>query len=275
MPELAEVAFFCRIWSVGFGDVIERVHLHAGKRVFRETDTAVLAAGLTGAVLAEGQAQAKQMCFRFADRGFLGVHLGMTGRLRVEDAAFVPGPHDHLVLYQAKRALVFHDPRLFGQVRYDAGTEWPAYWRELPPPVLDPRFTVEAVEAFLKRRKGTALKPLLLMQERFPGIGNWMADEILWRARLRPQARAGDISFEQVQRLHASIREVAGDALAMIAGREGDALPHFMNERIPDDWLFNHRWKDGGTCPKTGKPLQRETIGGRTTCWSPAWQIEP
>jgi formamidopyrimidine-DNA glycosylase len=42
--------------------------------------------------------------------------------------------------------------------------------------------------------------------------------------------------------------------------------------RPPDDWLFNHRWMDGGSCPHTGKPLRREKIAGRTTCWSPAWQ---
>jgi formamidopyrimidine-DNA glycosylase len=41
---------------------------------------------------------------------------------------------------------------------------------------------------------------------------------------------------------------------------------------IPDTWLFNHRWERGGRCPKTGKPLAHATIGGRTTCWSPARQ---
>jgi len=41
---------------------------------------------------------------------------------------------------------------------------------------------------------------------------------------------------------------------------------------IPDTWLFNHRWAGGGRCPRTGVPLVREEIGGRTTCWSPGRQ---
>jgi formamidopyrimidine-DNA glycosylase len=59
------------------------------------------------------------------------------------------------------------------------------------------------------------------------------------------------------------LQEVCRDAMRVIA-------PDWS--RPPEDWLFNHRWRDGGICPRTGRPLQREPIGGRTTCWSPAWQ---
>ena len=47
---------------------------------------------------------------------------------------------------------------------------------------------------------------------------------------------------------------------------------HNMEEVCPDAWLFNHRWRDGGRCPRTGRPLVRAEVGGRTTCWSPARQ---
>ena len=60
-------------------------------------------------------------------------------------------------------------------------------------------------------------------------------------------------------------------ALDAIAGR-GRALPKDLNVGIPRTWLFRHRWRPGGLCPKTGKPLAHATIGGRTTCWSPARQ---
>ncbi|MDP0501281.1 MAG: DNA-formamidopyrimidine glycosylase family protein [Verrucomicrobiota bacterium JB022] len=275
MPELAEVEFFRKVWNPGLGHRIERVHLHHGKRLLRGVDTSALVAGLTGAVLERSEAKAKQMLFTFSTPAHLGIHLGMTGRMLVEAVDFQPGKHDHLVLYQAERALVFRDPRLFGRVQYDEGPEPPAYWQTIPFAITDGRFTVEVVEAFLQRRRKSPLKAVLLMQERFPGIGNWMADEILWRARLKPHAPAGSLSAPEVHTLHEKVQEVARDALEVIAGRDEDDLPHYMNERIPESWLFNHRWRDGGTCPQTGKPLEREQIGGRTTCWSPAWQTKP
>src|SRR3954451_23142651 len=111
MPELAEVEFFRRKWNAGIGAPITRVHLHAGKRIFRGTDTAALARSLTAAKLRESAAHGKQMTFRFTGEAWLGIHLGMTGELSVAPADHVPRKHDHLVLYQRSRALVFSDPR--------------------------------------------------------------------------------------------------------------------------------------------------------------------
>jgi len=111
-----------------------------------------------------------------------------------------------------------------------------------------------------------------LMQERFPGIGNWMADEILWRAAIHPAQPAGSLTPAEINTLYREIRTVCRNALNAIAGR-GDLLPHDLNVGIPDTWLFNHRWRDGGRCPRTKQPLERADIGGRTTCWSPSRQV--
>jgi formamidopyrimidine-DNA glycosylase len=113
---------------------------------------------------------------------------------------------------------------------------------------------------------------VLLNQKYFPGIGNWMADEILWRAALHPALPAGRAAAPPIaKKLRATIQQVTRDALRVIAG-QGEKLPPDLNVHIPDTWLFNHRWEKGGVCPKTKKPLSRAEIGGRTTCWSPARQ---
>jgi len=112
------------------------------------------------------------------------------------------------------------------------------------------------------------------MQERFPGIGNWMADEILWRAAIHPARPAGSLTPDEIKILWRKTREVARDALEKIAGH-GGRLPPDLNVNIPKSWLFHHRWRDGGRCPKTGVLLERAEIGGRTTCWSPARQKLP
>lgn len=279
MPELAEVEFFRKRWSAGHGARVRAVRLHEGKQVFRGTNTALLKKKLTGATLLGSATAAKQMLFRFsggglsqaASRGWLGIHLGMSGELRVEAPGYVPAKHDHFVLVQKKRQLVFNDPRMFGGVLFHSGKTPPAWWTRIAPAILSKEFTVGAVAAFLLRRRRAPIKAVLLMQERFPGIGNWMADEILWRAAIHPKRPAGSLTPAEVKALHRECRRVCRLALDTIAGR-GRYLPPNLNAHIPQSWLFWHRWEDGGRCPRTKQPLVREEVGGRTTCWSPARQ---
>jgi formamidopyrimidine-DNA glycosylase len=268
MPELAEVEHFRKQWDPGLRQRIERVELHAGKRIFRGTDTAQLAQALTGGKLLQSEARGKQMLF--TGRGargvpvWLGLHLGMTGKMSVTKPDHVAARHEHLILRQGKRALVFQDARLFGRVLFAEGAEMPAWWAKLPPHLLSREFTPTALATFLARRKKAPIKAVLLMQERFPGIGNWMADEILWRAGIHPRQAAGELDGAQVKALYRETRWVCREALRIIGESWGDP---------PDSWLFNHRWQKGGTCPRTGVKLQHATIGGRTTCWSPARQM--
>ena len=271
MPELAEVEFFRRRWSAGHGAKVTAVKVHEGKKVFRACDTALLQRKLTGAKLVGSETKAKQMVFHFSPRGWLGIHLGMSGELRVEKPDYVETKHDHLILVQKDRQLVFNDPRMFGAVLFSDGKEEPKWWSRIAPAILSKEFTVATVAAFLKRRARAPIKAVLLMQERFPGIGNWMADEVLWRAAIHPRQLAGQLTPEQVRALHRECRKVCQLALVAVAGK-GRALPKDLNVNIPKSWLFRHRWREGGHDPKTGTPLAHATIGGRTTCWSPARQ---
>ena len=190
MPELAEVAYICKQWNPGLKHRIEKVEIHPKARVFRGTDTSELVSFLSGATLERSETRGKQMLFvakargKSKSHGWLGIHLGMTGELRLELAGFEPARHDHLVLHQAKHSLVFEDPRLFGRILFGEGPHAPEWWTKLPPDLLSEAFTTKDLSTFLKRRGRAPMKAVLLMQERFPGIGNWMADEILWRAAI-------------------------------------------------------------------------------------------
>jgi formamidopyrimidine-DNA glycosylase len=271
MPELAEVEFYRRRWAVGHGDRVRAVETHPGKRVFRGTDAGRLARGLAGAVLLDSAAAAKQMLFRFDGGRWLGIHLGMSGELRVEPAAYAARPHDHLRLRQDARTLVFTDPRMFGGVRYHEGGNPPDWWTLLAPPILSHEFTPAALAAFLRRRARAPLKAVLLMQERFPGVGNWMADEILWRARLGPRRAAGKVAPAEARSLWRHCRLVCRGALRHNAG-VGGPMPAVLNEFMPATWLFNHRWRPGGRCPRCAAGLRHAEVGGRTTCWCPRCQ---
>ncbi|MFP4156848.1 MAG: Fpg/Nei family DNA glycosylase [Opitutales bacterium] len=265
MPELAEVEYYRKQWLPAVGESVCTVRLNPGSRVFRETDCSALEEGLVGQRLENILRHGKQMAVVFGEVHWLGLHMGMTGGLSLVEKGGPARPGDHLVLLmESGRSLVFNDSRMFGRVRYASGHEEPAWWAGLPPEPLDRAFTLGRLECYLRRQPGTPLKTLLLMQKYFPGIGNWMGDEILWRARIKPTVRADQLGEFKRRELFWTICEVCRDALRVI-GTDWS--------RPPDDWLFNHRWKPGGLCPRTGGPLRRRVIGGRTTCWSPEWQI--
>jgi formamidopyrimidine-DNA glycosylase len=265
MPELAEVEHARRLWDVARGEPLRDVlTASAAARVLRDVDFDALQRALANHALLDSEARGKQMVFRFGagPSCWLGVHLGMTGRLRVEPPTYEPVRHDHLVLRTASRALVFTDPRGFGRVRFALGAEEPAWWASMAPSVLGEAFTAAAVGAFLARHPRVTLKAALLMQARFPGVGNWMADEILWRAGLHPATRAGALDGEAVAELWRVVRRVARLAVDTIGDDWG----------FPSTWLFTHRWAAGGSCPRCDAALARDTIGGRTTCWCPRCQ---
>jgi formamidopyrimidine-DNA glycosylase len=266
MPELGEVDYFRRRWNVALGERIDHILLRAGARPFRGADPGLIGKTLQGRALRSSESAGKQMLFRFGKDAWLGLHLGMSGELDARPPGFKPGPHDKLVLYTRRHALVYNDPRMFGRVLFAVGPEAPAWWTSIAPALTSRQFSEEAVAKFLRRRSRAPVKSLLLMQERFPGIGNWMADEILWRAAIHPRRLGGSLSASETKALWRECRWVARQALRIV-GKE--------HRRPPASWLFPHRWQDGGRCPRTGALLMREQIGGRTTCWSPGRQKLP
>jgi formamidopyrimidine-DNA glycosylase len=275
MPELAEVEFYRKRWALAAtGAKINAVSLHEKARIFRGTDTKRLREAIAGAKFISSETAAKQMLFRFSGAAWLGIHLGMSGELIVEPPIHPPRKHDHLVLTTAKHALVFADPRMFGRVQFHLGKNPPTWWTSIAPAILSKKFTVADVADFLRRRARAPIKAVLLMQERFPGVGNWMADEILWRAAIHPKRLSGSLVPAEIGALWRECRHVCRLALDAIAGR-GKRLPADLNVNIPKSWLFKHRWKKGGLCPLTGQPLAHGVVGGRTTCWSPARQKLP
>ena len=263
MPELAEVEYFRRRWDEGISEQVLSVEAHNKNRVFRGSDAELILKTLPRKKLISSETRGKQMAFRFSANTWLGIHLGMSGKLRVEAVGYSPGKHDHLAIFQRRRTLVFSDPRTFGRVRFHVGKEMPSWWAMLPPAVTSREFTMARLAQILRRRPRTPLKALLLMQEFFPGIGNWMADEILWQACLHPRLAAGGPDEIEARELHRVIRSVCRVALKTI-GR------NWSNP--PPDWLIHQRWSKNGHCPKHAIPLKHAIIGGRNSAWCPRCQ---
>jgi formamidopyrimidine-DNA glycosylase len=276
MPELAEVEWFRKQWDAGVGAEIVALRLHTRNRVFRGSDLRKLSRRLIGAKLLSSHARGKRMLFQFSGdnpeiigadeniRSWLGIHLGMTGKIRVESASYHPGKHDHLILFQKERALVFTDSRQFGRVRFHHGTDEPNWWKSDAPEINSHEFDQKFVDRFLDRHRKAPIKAVLLRQDGFPGIGNWMADEILWRAQILPSKRTGKLTARDRVRLFRVTKFVVRRSLETLGKDFSDPSR---------DWLIHQKWKPDGICPIHRTLLRHATVGGRTTAWCPKCQL--
>ncbi len=264
MPELAEVAYYASQWDSGLGQKIQRVHTGPKPRFFRQSAASGFQA-LRGKSYRQSRTHGKNLLFEFSAGLWLTGHLGMTGELLTADPGHTPAAHDHLVLFTHSTALIFRDFRMFGAVRLDESkTGPPAAWQALPPEIHAPGFTVSRVKEALERHARSPLKALLLDQAWFPGIGNWMADEVCWQLKLHPAVPAGSVDPAALRKV---LRTICRKSMQTIAVDWSDP---------PASWLMRHRWKDGGLCPDRScrTPLLRETLRGRTACWCPVCQPE-
>ncbi|PWZ17179.1 Formamidopyrimidine-DNA glycosylase [Zea mays] len=138
---------------------------------------------------------------------------------------------------------------------------------ETVPPISelgpDALFEPMSVDSFLDSlgRKKIGIKALLLDQSFISGIGNWIADEVLYQSRIHPLQIASNLPRESCEALHQSIEEVVKYAVEVDADMD----------RFPKEWLFHHRWgKKPGKVD--GKKIEFITAGGRTTAYVPQLQ---
>src|SRR3954467_7069070 len=213
MPELAEVEWYRKQWDTGIGQPITDIKLHARKYVLRDLDQRALRQ-LIGKIFIGSERHGKQMLFRFSDDYWLGIHLGMTGKTRTEPPDSRPGKYDHLVFYQKGRALVVADTRQLGRVRIHSGADQPNWWKNDPPQIESRDFDRAFFDKFLKRHGKAPIKAVLLMQNGFAGIGNWMADEILWRAAVVPAKRTFRLTTAERDKIFKATKFVVKYALA-------------------------------------------------------------
>lgn len=294
MPELAEVELARRHWHPAVGEAVLSIDTHPKTRIFRDCPARRLRQVLTGGTLTATRVHGKRLLFTFLRNTqgatppitnnqspitgaplHLELHLGMAGRLFAAPSAHPADKHDHLILRTGNRALVFNDYRQFGRLQLHPE---PDPWAALPPEILAPAFTRRHVTRLIDRRPRTALKALLLDQAAFPGVGNWMADEICWKLEAHPATPAGRIDPGALRR---EARQICRGALRHIADKnsaeskirtEGFAPGSYVHLVPPRSWLFQHRWKPGGSCPRCHRTLARATVASRTTAWCPGCQ---
>ncbi|MCA9322505.1 MAG: hypothetical protein KDB53_17315 [Planctomycetes bacterium] len=158
--------------------------------------------------------------------------------------------------------LVMTSARRLGRIRLRQAPE-------AEPPIVhlgfDPLIVPVSADEFaqaLGRRKGR-LKGLLLDQRFCAGIGNWIADEVLYQAALDPRRAANDLTDDEARLLHHWLILVVETAVAVDAEKD----------RLPRGWLFHSRWgRKPGAVTARGEAIEHLILGGRSTAWVPARQ---
>jgi formamidopyrimidine-DNA glycosylase len=184
----------------------------------------------------------------------------MTGRLLLDSRApierleyssgrFEPGWVRFAVAFDGGGRLEMVDPRRLGGVELDPDE------RRLGQDALEIR--LPALRAALGASRAP-IKAWLLDQHRIAGVGNLLADEILWRAGIDPDRPAASLDPTEVRRLHAGLRRT----IRTLTARGGSHTGDLQVARVR-----------GALCPRDGVPLLRRTIGGRTTYSCPLHQV--
>jgi formamidopyrimidine-DNA glycosylase len=247
LPELPEAERARQRLETVLGRRIAAVD-DSDRYVCRPHEPGEIAAALVGHRFASADRRGKFLWLTTEDGPTLGLHLGMAGSIALEGPTDRPLWDRFTVEFEDGSRFALRDRRRLGRA------------------VLNPDFRHVGPDAavvsraeFRRRfgRSGAPLKARLLDQGVVSGIGNLLADEVLWRARMNPRRPADDLSDEELDALRRAIRAATRDAIRKGGAHTGHLNPHRIR---------------GGRCPRDGTELERATIGGRTTFWCPVCQ---
>ncbi len=257
MPELIEIETYRRQATAVIGRTIADAPV-LDPFGLRHDDPAAVRERLRG-VTVVGAGRIGKLLLLETDGPTVGLRFGMTGRLIVDGGAAIDrlaygGSRDderwdrYVLVFVDGSELRIRDPRRLGGLELDPDTG------RLGPDAAS--LSVADLESALDGSR-TSLKARLLDQRRVAGLGNLLVDETLWRAGLDPARAAGGLDDDQIRHLAVTIVATVAELSRRGGSHTGDLQP--ARER-------------GATCPRDGAPLERRTVGGRTTYSCPQHQ---
>jgi len=212
------------------------------------------------------------------DQGYLLIHLGMTGVLRVLPVKEPLKPHDRVVVVFGKRSLRLHDPRKFGAVLWHPNKSGPVEDHPLLLKLGTEPFSADfanehgaAVLYRCSRGRSVAVKSFLLAGQAVVGVGNIYCSESLFEAGIHPAKQAGKLTKPQCARLASAVRMVLKKAIA--AG--GSTLRDFVDSEgkqgyfMMESKVYDRR---GEPCRVCKTPIRQIVQGQRSTYFCPVCQ---
>jgi formamidopyrimidine-DNA glycosylase len=258
VPELPDVEGFRRVMvEHAVGQRIERVDvLDAG--VLRRIAARRFAEQLRGRQFDNPSRHGKWLIVPVCAGPVLLTHFGMTGSLLWIPDGTERHRHDRVVFVLSDGELRYRDVRKLQGLRLAADhPEVEQILADIGPDALTISRT--QLSELLEGRRRRA-KAALADQSLLAGLGNLLADEVLWQARISPDRTCAELSDDDVAELHARMRAVLRTSV-----RAGQVPPK-------NSWLTGHRNDEPGSCPRCGTDLAHGRIGGRGTAWCPRCQ---
>jgi len=270
LPELPEVETTRR----GLAPHVRRrriVALEVYERRLRWPVAARLPAAVAGKRITRLGRRAKYLLLGL-ESGTLLLHLGMSGNLRVVNAAEPRRRHDHFdLVLDSGKALRFNDPRRFGSLIFTrADPQRHPLLASLAPEPFAAAFDAQYLWRVTRKRR-VAIKQLLMNSHLVVGVGNIYASEALFRARIAPGRRAATLSRAEAARLVRAVRAVlaqairaGGTTLRDYVGADG--APGYFRQRL---YVYE---RAGRPCRRCGTAVRARTQGQRSTYYCPSCQ---
>lgn len=273
MPELPEVETVVRgLRQALLHEKIAHVAIH--RHDLRFPIPPDLGQRLTGQRLESLGRRAKYVCANLSNDDSLLIHLGMSGRLVIDDPD--TQKHEHVRLrFQSGRSLSFVDPRRFGYIDICPTSALPDYHRfaHLGLEPLSDAFTGDWLHTSTRQRK-RPIKSHIMDQEVVVGVGNIYACEALFQSGIHPMLEASRLRPHQSEQLALAIRETLHRAIE--AG--GSSLRDYV-QSDGELGYFQHQFKvygrEGEPCSVCGKALENIRISNRSTFFCPTCQKAP
>jgi formamidopyrimidine-DNA glycosylase len=276
MPELPEV----EVTRLGIAPHLEGRRVSAVKIIdgrLRWPVPSNLNALLSGQKVFGIQRRGKYLLMGF-EAGYLLLHLGMTGTLRVLPSSDTLKPHDRVTFEFGKLSLRLHDPRKFGAVLWHPKSKGPIEKNPLLQKLGVEPFSAEFegdlgsdVLYQCSRKRSVAVKQFLLAGQAVVGVGNIYCSESLFEAGIHPAKAAGKLTRPQCSRLANAVRLILKKAIA--AG--GSSLKDFVNsEGDPGHFMVQTKVYDrkDQPCKVCKTPIKQIVQGQRSTYFCPQCQ---
>jgi formamidopyrimidine-DNA glycosylase len=280
MPELPEVETVRRgLQQFSIDQPINQVEVLRLSTI-AHPDTADFISGLTGAVIKQWQRRGKYLLAECVNvdrtpRGWLGVHLRMTGQLLWLSAPQELEKHARVRFLMPKgQELRFIDQRTFGKMWWLSATEQPEIiiggLGKLGPEPFSPEFSLPYFVERLHRSQ-RQIKAAILDQAVVAGVGNIYADESLFLSGIQPTTVTSNLTQPQIRDLRLAIIKVLQDSIE--AG--GTTFSNYLNVQGTNGnyaglaWVYN---RQGEPCRTCGTAIVKIRATGRGTHYCPTCQ---
>ncbi|MFB4162990.1 DNA-formamidopyrimidine glycosylase [Alteribacillus sp. JSM 102045] len=266
MPELPEVETVRQTLSkLVRGKKVEQVEVSWPKIIKKPDDTEAFCLLLHGQEIQHIGRRGKFLTFQLDDYVLVS-HLRMEGKYEMGDG-LDPDKHTHVrFFFSDGTELRYKDVRKFGTMHlFPKGEEISALpLSQLgPEPFEDPAFTSDYLkETFQKTSRD--VKTVLLDQRAVAGLGNIYVDEALFKAGIRPDAKASELSHSQMKKLHAKVEETIESAVK----KGGSSVRSYVNgngEMGMFQLELNVYGRQGEACTVCGSEILKTVVAGRGT----------